>query len=208
MSKHPIKIADHFGEALKRFASPFRDKPSMASILSAFSTRAQDLETALFELLEERWIDSAVGAQLDILGRLVGVDRESLDDTAFRSAILVRIAINRSSGTAPDVFGILETTDPTNVFRYLRSATTTGRPYADFVVEAIYPATVPATNETLVAVVREAKAAGVNAQMHYLVVSSTLTFQCSSAGAIEVDASQGFADAGAPGTGGQFSGVG
>lgn len=77
-------------------------------LLSTLITPFQSLETALQQLLTERSIDTAVGAQLDVIGRIVGQPRNSLDDDTYRRYCRARIATSRSNGTVQDVITVTD----------------------------------------------------------------------------------------------------
>lgn len=62
----------------------------------------QQLENTWMALLTERRIDNAVGAQLDLLGKMVGQKREGRDDDIYRRFIRARIATNNSDGLVED----------------------------------------------------------------------------------------------------------
>lgn len=67
-------------------------------LVAAFAAPAQDVENALQQLLLQRWIDTAVGVQLDQLGEIVGQSRQGLDDDDYRRFCRARILTNRSDG--------------------------------------------------------------------------------------------------------------
>jgi len=67
-------------------------------LVAAFAGPAQDVENVLQQLLLQRWIDTAVGVQLDQLGKIVGQAREGRDDDDYRRFIRARILTNRSDG--------------------------------------------------------------------------------------------------------------
>jgi hypothetical protein len=88
----------HATEAVSRLCEFLKDKPKAIAYLTALCGPAQAIEDVLIQLLTERTVDTAIGAQLDTLGRIVGQDREGLGDDDFRRYIRARIATNRSSG--------------------------------------------------------------------------------------------------------------
>jgi hypothetical protein len=100
-------FTEHAGAAFARLATQFRDKPNLAAVLLAVLPQVQALEDALFQLYSERGIDTAIGAQLDVLGRIVGEARQGKDDETFRTFIRARVLVNRSSGTIPEILAIL-----------------------------------------------------------------------------------------------------
>lgn len=74
--------------------------------LTSYLTLAQELENSIYDVYESRIIDNATGAQLDILGHIVGAERGNLVDADYRTAIKIQIAVNKSKGRAQDLVGI------------------------------------------------------------------------------------------------------
>lgn len=72
-------------------------------LLSVLIAPAQAIEDTAQQMLTERYVDTAVGAQLDIIGRIVGQDRDGLVDDDYRRFIRARIAANDSDGTIEDL---------------------------------------------------------------------------------------------------------
>lgn len=87
--------------------SQFREKPILEAVLCALSDGVQEIENASWQVLTERWLDTAVGAQLDGIGRLVELARYGWDDETYRAFLRAQILVLRSEGTWPDLFGIL-----------------------------------------------------------------------------------------------------
>lgn len=78
----------------------------------------QLIETALQELLTAFDLDTATGAQLDVLGRRANVARGSLDDTAYRTKVKAGM-VAHASGTPEQIIGqVLEYTGAASV-RYI-----------------------------------------------------------------------------------------
>lgn len=127
------------------------------SLIGALATPAQSLEDTLLQLMIERGVDTAVGVQLDVLGRIVGQERGGLGDEDYRLLLRARIAANRSEGTVGDLLLVV------------RSAL--GLPAEPVVVHQQYPAAVVVrvltqpltdTEAALIAgLLRDAAAAGV-----------------------------------------------
>lgn len=101
------RITDHVARALLLLPAQFREKARLEALLSAFIAEAQDLEDALFELLEERGLDAAVGVQLDRLGELLGEERRGLEDSAYRLRLKVRIQRNLAQGEPERMIEVL-----------------------------------------------------------------------------------------------------
>lgn len=97
---------DHVAAALARLPQQFRGKPKIEALLTALVTPCASLEDALWQLLVERGVDSAIGAQLDQLGGVVGQERGGLSDADYRRYIRARIAANRSRGNFEDLIRV------------------------------------------------------------------------------------------------------
>lgn len=61
--------------ALERLLNQFADATDVKELLKAIFNRVAEADTLLEGLLLNRWIDTAEGVWLDILGDIVGVDR-------------------------------------------------------------------------------------------------------------------------------------
>lgn len=111
MSQDVTQITTHGALALARLATQYRGKPLISALLNCFAPQVQQIEDMLFGVLLGFRLDTpAVGEQLDVIGRVVGQDRESADDAEYKLRIAARIRANLSTGAAEDlytVFGIL-----------------------------------------------------------------------------------------------------
>lgn len=95
----PIEqIETHVDDARGRFTSQYAEAELLKGLSDLWAERIQALEDAAWSVLTERWLDVAVGQQLDELGAVVGEPRLSRDDSEYRDAIGVRVSINQSGG--------------------------------------------------------------------------------------------------------------
>src|SRR5688572_13994483 len=101
------KIADHVEQGLRLLLDQYKDKPRLTALLSSYLNRVQELEDAAWDVRIKRFVDDAVGAQLDGIGRIVGELRQGRDDVTYRLFILARIRVNLSFGHADDVIDVL-----------------------------------------------------------------------------------------------------
>jgi hypothetical protein len=101
-----LALKQHAEEALTRVPRYLSEKPRFMALLESFVASAQALEVALQAVLNESSIETAVGAQLDQLGAVVGQPRKGLDDATYRVLIKAKILVNKSSGTIPDLIAI------------------------------------------------------------------------------------------------------
>jgi len=76
---------------------------NIKKLLAAILAPVQDLESAFQQLLIDRSIDTAVFAQLDAIGKIVGQERNGQVDDDYRRYIRARISANRSKGPVADV---------------------------------------------------------------------------------------------------------
>lgn len=150
---------DHVQAGLALLISQYQGKPRLAALLSSYLRRIQELDDAAIEVLIARLIDSAVAAQLVVIGRIVGqVNEGSWDDNTFRLFIKARIRANKSNGHADDVIDVVNLVEA-----------------ADFVLREFYPATMFVDFDTvtaadpriLIELARRAKGSGVRLQLLY-----------------------------------------
>jgi hypothetical protein len=76
MSLIPFQVIDYTEEARLRVTEQFKEKEVFDRYVQLLTKAQIDLENTYKDLLQLRDIDSATGAQLDIIGRIVGQDRE------------------------------------------------------------------------------------------------------------------------------------
>jgi len=98
----------HAQDGVLKFAAPFWGKPRWAALFVAIARQVQDVEDAICASITQRLLANATGAQLAVLGRLVGQLDPGLGEEVFRTLIRVRIRINRSDGARNDVLEVLQ----------------------------------------------------------------------------------------------------
>jgi len=100
------KITDHAGQAVARLVQQDRGKPNIEGLVSDMAAQWQGLEEALFQVLVERAIDTAVGVQLDAIGTIVVEPRDGRTDAIYRRHLRAKIRTNRSDGQVEDLIAI------------------------------------------------------------------------------------------------------
>lgn len=100
------KTTNHEAEALANLVAQFKDKPQLAALLKVYVSQIQDLENALFQILEST-VDTATGVTLDGFGDIVSQPREGRTDSFYRQIIKARIRLNASNGTPEDLIAIV-----------------------------------------------------------------------------------------------------
>lgn len=79
---------------------------NIEKLIMVLAGPAQDIENAFQQLLLNRTIDTAVGAQLDIIGKVVGQARLGLGDDTYRQYLRARVASNHSQGHFEDLISV------------------------------------------------------------------------------------------------------
>lgn len=97
----------HLSDALDRMPQQMRDDPNAVALFEVLMVPFQQLEDAALAVLTQRSVDTAVGAQLDVIGRVVGQPRGDLDDATMRRYIRARILANRSRGIREDLIAVV-----------------------------------------------------------------------------------------------------
>ena len=99
MAKEITIITDHKKLAFARFLEQWKNKPNMEKTIRALVGGYSEMETMFFQILDETFdIDAAIGAQLDVLGIIVGQERLGFIDDFYRILLRARIGINISEG--------------------------------------------------------------------------------------------------------------
>lgn len=197
----PTKIVSFVKRGLELVVTQLRGKTKFEALLSSYLAEIDEIETALWEIQENRWLDTAEGEQLDGLGRILGARRNG-DDEQYRLRLRARILILLSSGTIPQIL---------RVFRLLVDAdatiTYTARYPAAYQVRISNQALEDYALTELSLALTETCPAGVNGQLLYQVSEDADTFTFSSSSAFEASAAQGMGDTSNAATGGEFSGA-
>jgi len=194
-------ITTHVQDALNRLLEQYKNRPRIAGFYTSFVQQIQDIEDTTFALDSGRqiWDGSttpAIGAQLDLIGQIVGISRNGLPDSEYILFIFGKIAENFSDDTVEAVLSVIQ---------YLFQAQET-------LIEEIFPAGLyinvlnPAIPSNLFplakSLVQSAMGAGIN-----LVISTLPTINAFRFAGPGVTASNGFGDVFVPGSGGEFVGL-
>lgn len=93
-----IIVTDYCARNEQRIIEQFKSKPLLLGLICSLITPLQELEFVYSDLWNKRWIDTAEGNQLEIIGEIVGLERQGMNDTEYRTALRFQIAINMSNG--------------------------------------------------------------------------------------------------------------
>ncbi len=175
---YPAHILDHLARGLGLTAAQIKRQPLWQNLAASILASVQDLEDQIFAMLAGRELNTAVGAQLDALGNILGMKRDGRVDETYRLRLRVQVLINLSSGTVPDLLAIAAKLGFTGTLtEYIPAA---------FVL-TINGAVTAAQGDDLARAIRTAKAGGVNAVVEYSLFpgSTTFTFDGTTAQAID-----------------------
>lgn len=100
-------ITDHADQAVSNLLEQDKGKPKINAFVRIHAGRMQHVEDVMWAVYTQRWIDTAVGVQLDTLGAIVGEGRKGRGDDLYRLWIRVRVIINRSNGKVKDILRIV-----------------------------------------------------------------------------------------------------
>jgi hypothetical protein len=99
------QIQSYRSQVLSRMMEQYKAS-KLSELVGGISDFADDIETALFELRDLFWLETAEGVQLDVIGLIFDVSRQGLNDSDYRVAIKARSS-TRFSGTPEDIISIL-----------------------------------------------------------------------------------------------------
>lgn len=97
---------NHVEEAINHLIELFRDGPRNQAILHVLLGQFQEIENVIWDLLTAFDLDTAVGAQLDILGVILNEPRAGRTDEDYRAALRVVILVYKSNGKLPEMLEI------------------------------------------------------------------------------------------------------
>lgn len=135
-------MLDYASIAVSRLTGQFQNSPKLKALMAAIVGPLTTLETDADAVIADRWIDTAIGKQLDGCGAIVGEARQGRADEAYRVAIKFRVFVNISKGTPTDLIrGLKFLTDPTDC-QYLEAYPATALLFTNgfFVDSKIQPA--------------------------------------------------------------------
>ncbi len=188
-------ITDHADRAVNRLAQQYR-LPKLEAFLRALIHPLQAIEDVAWQLYTERFIDTAIGAQLDLIGRIVGQPRLGYLDDDYRRLCRARIIVNRSNGNIPDLLTVV--------------TAVVNDPAAVIIVEPQYPgcivfrinnvAVTAAVADLVIALLRKAASGGVR-----VIFESTEHTEATTFSFFEDPTGVGFGDDGDASAGGFFA---
>ncbi len=199
---------DHAGDAESRLLAQFDSAEKLHALVRALVRPLQELEQHAFEVLQAFDLETAAGAQQDVVGGLVGMLRDGRSDIAYRAYIKAKILANASDGAVETILKIARTLLGPDIlsltyehgrvvenhpahFNLHVAADTLRFPWDEDATEPPNTVAIAVADAVFLAV-----SAGVSLSLFYQYTDDAHTFMFSSIGDEEEDStSQGFADA-------------
>jgi len=103
-----VKINNHIERAKQRLLEQYKYKTRIAGLIEAIAGELQEVENCAYDLYTKRSIFTAIGAQLDVIGVIVGLDRGDRNDEDYRDALFAQIQINISGGEAESIYAAIK----------------------------------------------------------------------------------------------------
>lgn len=175
-------------------------KPRREAYLSAVLAEVQAFEDAAYSVLEGFDLDTAVGVQLDKIGKILRTRRDGRLDDAYRLRLRVEVLILRSRGTPDDLIGIAQTAvqGPVRLTEYAHATTQ---------IELLNATTLAVAQEVL-GFLKRAKSVGTRVMVGYTFYDDENTFTLSPDGTTMTgDPDRGFTDEADTSVGGFLSGL-
>lgn len=103
----PITILDHEAEGERNFLSQYEGATLFKAFVGSFTAEINQIETQLNLFLNETGLQTADGAQLNGIGRILNAKTRPPDDELFRVLLNALTAAYNSEGTAQDVRAVI-----------------------------------------------------------------------------------------------------
>lgn len=100
-------VTTHVADAQARFLEQYQGRPKAAALLAAFTQSVQKIEDALFGIEAGTALDTAQGAQLDLIGAIVGLARNGLEDGQYLALLRGAIAQNNGDATTESLLTVM-----------------------------------------------------------------------------------------------------
>lgn len=98
---------DHRFDTLARLAQYLRGKNKVEALLLVAADAIDAADVAIAALGPQKSLDTATGAFLDLIGRIIGRRRAGATDDVYRQYLRAQVKADRSSGTIAEILEIL-----------------------------------------------------------------------------------------------------
>ncbi len=101
-------VTDIVAQTVAKLRQQDKGKEKIERFLSIIAAPFQEIEDAAWQLFTQRGIDTAVGVQLDRIGKIIGQPRDGRTDEVYRRFLSARIVVNKSGGTVDEILRVAE----------------------------------------------------------------------------------------------------
>lgn len=91
---------------LDRLITQYKNKPRLRALLQSYLDELEELNIAREQVRVAFRLGDAFGAQLDILGKIVGAARQGFSDDAYEQLIRAYIRAQKSEGKPEDIYAV------------------------------------------------------------------------------------------------------
>lgn len=91
---------------LDRLITQYKNKPRLRALAQSYLEEVAELAVVLGQLRVAFRLGNAVGAQLDVLGGIVGAPRQGFDDASYEQLIRAYIRAQKSEGKPEDLYAV------------------------------------------------------------------------------------------------------
>lgn len=103
------KKTTHDVESIARLLEQDKDKEKFEALLSlVLAPQIQDLENAIFQILTDTILATAVGVQLDRFGTIVDQARNGQNDDDYRVTLQAKTILNNAQGTLEEIVQLID----------------------------------------------------------------------------------------------------
>lgn len=160
------RIDSHIADSLARLTSAYSQANNVRGLVTVFAGQVQRIEDALWAVAQGQLHKGGVlgAAQLDALGRIVGQDRDGLDNATYTALLLGQVGVNTSDATVSAIAFVAKTLfEAQAVFVATPNAPVSAPDFAPAAVQIGLgsPGVAPALHGRLLGVLRQALGAGV-----------------------------------------------
>lgn len=106
-----MNIAKDQTSQIDKILYRFKEYKNITDLMYSLLTEVSLLEQTFSDLYNERNLQTAIGKQLDQIGKLIGEERQGKDDDEYRKYLYIRTLVNKSSGTTPEIEEVINRTE-------------------------------------------------------------------------------------------------
>lgn len=114
-----VQITDHFQQSLKRLLEQYKNQPNLEAVLEIYLDQVQELEDAIYPLINALNIPAMSGQMLDWIGEIVGQPRTTNDDARYRILLYVKIHQNVSEAESERVISVMKLISESDYVHYI-----------------------------------------------------------------------------------------